>query len=66
MNTVNYTQVKKAIHSALKEFDKEVILEIAEETQSGWANGCEALNDVNADTLSRVFSIMETNEGQLQ
>lgn len=66
MNTINYTQVRKAVLLALKEFDKEFILEIAEELHFGWGNGCDILNDVDYDTLKRVFSIIETNEGVIQ
>lgn len=53
--TINFTKVKKSLELALKDYDIIVILEIAENKEDGWSNGCESLNGLDKDTIEFVY-----------
>lgn len=52
---INFTKVKKSLILALEDYDISVVLEIAENKENGWQNGCEHLNNLDADTIKFVY-----------
>lgn len=58
MELIDYSEVKKALLLALKDFDKDTILEISQDdwTKDSWCNGCEVLNGLDHNTIKSVLS----------
>lgn len=46
-------KIKKALKSALEEYDKETIIDIIENEVGGWAAGCEILNIIKPEIAEK-------------
>jgi len=53
---VRFMNVRKALKVALKEYDKETILDIIENELDGWGNGTEILNGIEYMEVKQVLS----------
>lgn len=54
-NIIEFFQIRKALKRALKDFDETVVLEIIENEEDGWSNGCEILNGIDISKVKKVM-----------